>query len=69
MYKILYNMYFNKFMKENRKEVIEHWVKVSADNLQRCSCSACGNRRKFSKGKEKLTRQERRMLESDNSFE
>jgi hypothetical protein len=42
----------------------ERWIKEyaarGADNLQRCSCQMCGNPRRSSKGKDRLTLQERK---------
>ena len=35
-----------------------------ANNLKACSCAACGNARKFGKGKMKLSLAERKMKEA-----
>lgn len=43
-------------------ERAEHFARRNCDNLQNCSCTACGNQRKHGKGREKLTIQERKHL-------
>lgn len=44
------------------------WARENADHLAACSCDMCGNQRRFAKGKEKLTVQERKELERTRSL-
>jgi len=50
-----------------RDELIDSFVRTHANNLARCSCSMCCNRRRspYSKGDDKLTMQERRFVGGD----
>ena len=47
---------------------IDHNYKKNANNPKRCSCFMCGNPRKWSKGDESLTLQERKAQKSHSDY-
>lgn len=53
---------------QKREEIIENFVRTHANNLAKCSCSMCCNRRRspYSKGSLRLTMQERRRARGDD---
>lgn len=48
-----------------RREELEKLAIKNADHLKMCSCNMCGNQRRFSKGEDKLTIQEKKALQAE----
>jgi len=55
----------------SREEWVEDCAVRCANNMAKCSCAMCGNprHRKYSKGSERLTMQERRQLQDGDLYE
>lgn len=57
------------YLNPNEEVVISHWVNKNSNNRKPCSCHFCGNRRKYGKGVEQYTIQERRHMVKCNCEE